>query len=123
MTADGDVIARAQPVGPDRRRWTLATDGFTHLATDAATTPDGVTRDGASGHSEYPRTGANGRLRTSGYNLAAIIADLPERAVTTCSPPPRSGSAGTRGASGIAHLRADNPGVSSNQVPPKGRER
>ncbi|MGF7122052.1 alpha/beta hydrolase [Rhodococcus sp. BE178] len=84
MTADGDVIARLNRFGPGPfGGGPYATDGFTHLATDAATTPDGVTRDGASGHSEYPRTGANGRLRTSGYNLAAIIADLPERAVTT----------------------------------------
>lgn len=49
---------------------------FTHLDTDATTTADGVTRQGASGHSEYPRSGDNGELRTSGYNTAVVIAGL-----------------------------------------------
>ncbi|CAM3167131.1 alpha/beta hydrolase [Prescottella defluvii] len=83
MTADGDVIARLNRFGPGPfGGGPHATDGFTHLATEAGTTPDGVARDGASGHSEYPRPGADGHLRTSGYNLAAIVAGLPERAVT-----------------------------------------
>jgi hypothetical protein len=35
-----------------------------------------VARDGASGHSEYPRFGGNGYLRTTGYNLAIITGGL-----------------------------------------------
>ncbi|WP_433608627.1 alpha/beta hydrolase [Prescottella agglutinans] len=82
MTADGDVIARLNRFGPGPLGGgPYATDGFTHLGTDAADTPDGVRRDGAVGHSEYPRVGDDGRLRTSGYNLAVVVAGLPERAV------------------------------------------
>ncbi len=50
-----------------------------HLSSDAATTPDGVVRQGASGHSEYPRpVEVDGRqvLRTPAYNLAIIGAGL-----------------------------------------------
>ncbi len=46
------------------------------LSTGATTTHDGVARDGASGHSEYPRFGGNGYLRTTGYNLAIIAGGL-----------------------------------------------
>ncbi|WP_029116220.1 alpha/beta hydrolase [Mycobacterium sp. URHB0044] len=46
------------------------------LSTGATTTHDGVARDGASGHSEYPRFGGNGYLRTTGYNLAIITGGL-----------------------------------------------
>ncbi|MCL2534461.1 MAG: alpha/beta hydrolase [Nocardiaceae bacterium] len=82
MTAAGDVIAYLNRFGPGPYGGgPHTTDGFTHLATDAATTPDGLSRDGASGHSEYPRLGPDGRLRTSGYNLAAIVANLPERSI------------------------------------------
>lgn len=55
-----------------------------HLSSDAATTPDGVVRQGASGHSEYPRPtevhnpdGSTTQvLRTPAYNLAIIGAGL-----------------------------------------------
>lgn len=77
MTADGDVIARLGRFGPGP----YATDGFTHLETDAVGTPDRVRRDGAAGHSEYPRVADDGRLRTSGYNLAVVVAGLPGRAI------------------------------------------
>ena len=47
------------------------------LSTEAAVTPtDNVPRDGAYTHADYPRTGGNGELRTTGYNLAIIAADL-----------------------------------------------
>lgn len=50
---------------------------FQQLATDAMVTPDGVPRQGVSEHAEYPRFGDNGSdLRVTGYNLAAITADL-----------------------------------------------
>ncbi|MGB8408104.1 MAG: alpha/beta hydrolase [Mycobacterium sp.] len=53
---------------------------FTHLATGAATVPDG--RGGflnlaeAHGHSDYPRTTDGGGLRTTNYNIAAVVAGL-----------------------------------------------
>ncbi|MCX5042131.1 alpha/beta hydrolase family protein [Aldersonia sp. NBC_00410] len=77
MTAHDDPIAHLNRFGwsPGYR------SDFTHLDTDATTTPDGVPRDGATGHGEYPRSGANGELRTSGYYAAVILAGLPELAV------------------------------------------
>ncbi|MCF6386950.1 hypothetical protein L2K20_08185 [Mycobacterium sp. MBM] len=50
----------------------------------AGTTPDGVYREGASGHSEYPRpftVDGTDQLRVTGYNTAAVIAGVPEMAV------------------------------------------
>lgn len=61
-----------------------ADGSFTQLSTQAGTTPDGIYREGASGHSEYPRpftVDGNDRLRVTGYNTAAIIAGLPDSAV------------------------------------------
>lgn len=61
-----------------------ADGSFVQLSTEAGTTPDGVYRDGASGHSEYPRpftVDGNDRLRVTGYNTAAVIAGLPDSAV------------------------------------------
>lgn len=58
---------------------------FTHLDTDATTTGDGMPRQGSSEHSEYPRSGGIGELRTSGYNTAVVIAgltDVPGQLVT-----------------------------------------
>ncbi|GAB2634494.1 alpha/beta hydrolase [Prescottella soli] len=87
MTAVGDVIARLNRFGPGPfGGGPYATDGFTHLGTDAVTTPDGVRRDGAAGHSEYPRVGDDGHLRTSGYNLAVVVAGLPDRAIVVAGP-------------------------------------
>jgi hypothetical protein len=76
MTDHGDPVASFNRFGlspgymPD----------FTHLATDPTTTPDGVSRDGSIGHSEYPTLG-NGQLRTSGYNIATVVAGIPDRVV------------------------------------------
>ncbi|AOW94960.1 hypothetical protein BFN03_13420 [Rhodococcus sp. WMMA185] len=55
--------------------------GLEQLSVREATTPDGVLREDANGHSEYPRPSGNGELRTSGYNMAVIVAGLPELAV------------------------------------------
>ena len=72
MTAHDDPVAHMNRFG-----WSPGyMSEFTHLDTDAATTADGVTRQGASGHSEYPRSGDNGELRTSGYNTAVVVAGL-----------------------------------------------
>jgi hypothetical protein len=61
-----------------------ADGSFVQLSTTAGVTPDGVYREGVSGHAEYPRPfSADGtdRLRVSGYNTAAVIAGLPETTV------------------------------------------
>ncbi|MGL4305201.1 MAG: alpha/beta hydrolase [Mycobacteriaceae bacterium] len=59
------------PFGPDPRESDLE-----QLSVRDALTPDGVQRQGAHGHSEYPRNGDNGQLRTSGYNIAIVVAGL-----------------------------------------------
>jgi hypothetical protein len=72
MTAHDDPVAHMNRFG-----WSPGyMSEFTHLDTDATTTADGVTRQGASGHSDYPRSGDNNELRTSGYNTAVVIAGL-----------------------------------------------
>ncbi|WP_245819838.1 hypothetical protein [Rhodococcoides yunnanense] len=72
MTAHDDPVAHMNRFG-----WSPGyMSEFTHLDTDATTTADGVARQGATGHSEYPRSGDNGELRTSGYNTAVVIAGL-----------------------------------------------
>ncbi|MFC7674798.1 alpha/beta hydrolase [Mycolicibacterium sp. GCM10028919] len=49
------------------------------LSSEAAVSPtDGQQRQGASSHADYPRTGDNGALRTTGYNLAIIAGGLAE---------------------------------------------
>ncbi|MFA5707345.1 alpha/beta hydrolase [Mycolicibacterium sp.] len=52
---------------------------FERLATDASEPTYGPPREGASGHSEYPRLGSNAVLRTPGYNLAIVAAGLADR--------------------------------------------
>lgn len=58
---------------------------FTHLATGAATVPDGhggtLTLQDAHGHSDYPRFPDGGGLRTTNYNIAAVVAGLGGTAV------------------------------------------
>ncbi|WP_405498320.1 alpha/beta hydrolase [Nocardia sp. NBC_00511] len=77
MTGGDDKIANLPRFGDNPR--TLP--GFTHLETGPSTTPDGVHRDGAYQHADYPRNGSNNQLRTSGWNTAMIVAGLPEEAV------------------------------------------
>lgn len=43
---------------------------------------DGQLHERAYGHSEYARTGSNGNLRMSGYNLAVVLAGLPADLIT-----------------------------------------
>lgn len=58
--------------------------GFTTLDADSRLVDDrtvgGSHREQSTGRSGYTRSGDNGKLRTTGYNLAAIIADQPEKA-------------------------------------------
>ncbi|MFH5230680.1 alpha/beta hydrolase [Antrihabitans spumae] len=73
-----DVPALVERFGPDPH----TNPNFTHLSTDPGTTSDGILREGAHTHADYPRTGSDGEtLRISGYNIAAVVAGLPELAV------------------------------------------
>lgn len=58
---------------------------FTRLATGPAAVPDGhggpPDLDGAHGHSDYPRQGGNDLPRTTGYNIAAVVGGLSNRAI------------------------------------------
>ncbi|WP_450104125.1 alpha/beta hydrolase [Rhodococcus triatomae] len=80
LEADGDVlipdIGRIHRFGPDP-----STADFEQLATDAGTSPDGVAREGVRSHSQYPQLGGNRELRMSGYNMASVVAGLPDQVV------------------------------------------
>ena len=80
--AHADLVADLGGFGRDPS--TLA--GVTSLATDARTLPDGSLGAASSGHSEYTDQGmAQGddgyRRTTATYNMAAVVAGMPERAV------------------------------------------
>jgi len=67
--------------------------GFTELSVNTDVAPGGKFGDGqlherAYGHSEYARDGSNGQLRMSGYNLAAVLAGLPNDLVKPLPIPP-----------------------------------
>lgn len=94
MSADNDLVSEGvglfgEPMTPGLADGpahgpNVNTLPLEHLGTDAALTPDGVQRQGASGHSEYPRyvevVSPDGTktnvLHTPGYNLAIIGAGL-----------------------------------------------
>jgi hypothetical protein len=66
---------------------------MTQLSIDTGAAPGGSLGDGmlherAYGHSEYARDGSNGQLRMSGYNLAAVLAGLPNDLVKAQPLPP-----------------------------------
>lgn len=81
MTNDGDPIAHANRFGrsPASLPW------VTHLSTDEISISDEFgnerTYTEGEGHAEYPRNGGNGLLHRSGYNLAAVVAGLPQNAM------------------------------------------
>lgn len=64
-------------LGPDP----ATNSNFIQLDTHATTTTDGRHLDGAAGHSEYPRMGSNGELRTPGYNISAVVAGIDDNSV------------------------------------------
>ncbi len=79
LRAADDPITLADTLrtfGPDP-----VTTRLEQLSVAAGTTADGIPREAASGHSEYPRPSGTGpyegELRTSGYNMAVIIGGLP----------------------------------------------
>lgn len=70
--ANRDPVADFATFGPDPNQM----GGVTGLSTDAGTTPDGVDRDGSSGHSEYNKNNS-----MSQYNQAVVVGGMPDRAV------------------------------------------
>jgi Alpha/beta hydrolase len=54
---------------------------FPQLSADAGVDPGGVLRDGVQSHADYPRLGSGDQLRMSGYNLAAVLAGIPDNQV------------------------------------------
>ncbi|MBF6327507.1 alpha/beta hydrolase [Nocardia transvalensis] len=67
--------------GPDP-----VTTNLEQLSVRETTTSDGVRREDANGHAEYPRPSDSkgeykGELRTSGYNMAVVVAGLPQLVV------------------------------------------
>ena len=76
--------------------------GFTELSAYSGQAASGTVGDGdwherAYGHSEYARTGDNGELRMSAYNLAAVLAGLPQDTVSPPADPPQPFIMGPRG--------------------------
>lgn len=45
-------------------------------------------REGVQSHADYPRADNDGNLRMSGYNLAAVVAGLPDNQLVFAPPPP-----------------------------------
>lgn len=86
------MSADADPVSEEIKKWGISfpsladlgghgpnptSSSFERLGTDASQSGGpGAMREGATGHSEYPRLGSNGMLRTPGYNLAIIASGL-----------------------------------------------
>ena len=76
--------------------------GFTDLSAYSGQAASGTVGDGdwherAYGHSEYARAGDNGELRMSAYNMAAVLAGLPQDTVSPPADPPQPFIAGPRG--------------------------
>ncbi|NLU83030.1 alpha/beta hydrolase [Rhodococcus sp. HNM0569] len=83
MTAHDDPVAHLNRFGLSPGY----IPGFTNLETESITLPGGDVREGATGHSEYPRLGDNGQLRTTGYNTAMIVGGMPDKAVVGSAGP------------------------------------
>jgi hypothetical protein len=60
---------------------------FPELSAQAGPDPGGVIREGVQAHADYARLGSDNQLRMSGYNLAAVMAGLPND-VELAPPPP-----------------------------------
>jgi pimeloyl-ACP methyl ester carboxylesterase len=74
-----DVISELGALGPAPQD----VPGMTELSVDTGAAPGPVRGDGqlherAYGHSEYARDGSNHQLRMSAYNMAAVLAGLPD---------------------------------------------
>lgn len=89
MQAPDDFVTGAIAPTAPLHGWGLNPYGgiLPELSTQAGISPDGVLREGVSSHAEYPRAGSDGALRMSGYNLAAVIAGLPQDQLVMAPPP------------------------------------
>ena len=54
---------------------------FVHLETGPVRAADGWQLEGAAGHSQYPEPGVAGLPRSTGYNIAAVVAGLPHNVI------------------------------------------
>lgn len=72
------TVAAVSPFGPPLSE----VPGMTELSVNSGTGFDGQWHERAYGHSEYARDGDNGQLRMSGYNMAAVLAGLPDWKIT-----------------------------------------
>jgi hypothetical protein len=73
-TAD---LSGAGHFGPDP----ATNPNFVHLETGPVRAADGWQLEGAAGHSQYPEPGSAGLPRTTGYNIAAVVAGLPHNVI------------------------------------------
>jgi pimeloyl-ACP methyl ester carboxylesterase len=60
---------------------------FPQLSAQSGLDPGGVLRDGVHQHADYARPGSGDQLRMSGYNLAAVLAGIPQNEVIMPPPP------------------------------------
>jgi hypothetical protein len=58
------------------------------LSSQAGLDGGNVFREGVQSHADYPRLGSDGNLRMSGYNLAVVVAGLPDNQLVFAPPPP-----------------------------------
>jgi hypothetical protein len=70
-------LSGAGHFGPDP----AANPHFVHLETGPVRAADGWQLEGAAGHSQYPEPGSAGLPRTTGYNIAAVVAGLPHNVI------------------------------------------
>ncbi|MGH3561949.1 MAG: alpha/beta hydrolase [Mycobacterium sp.] len=81
MIGAHDFVADTIPIAHDFGPGLFDIPGMTELSVDSGIAPDGKLHEQSHGHSEYPRMGSNEELRMSGYNMAAVLAGLPDKIV------------------------------------------
>ena len=81
LVAAHDPIADTIPIVRRFGPALFEVPGMTELSVNGGVAPDGKLHERAHGHSEYPALGSNNELRMSGYNMAAVLAGLPEQTV------------------------------------------
>jgi hypothetical protein len=90
MRAPGDLITSL--VAPTAPLHGWGVDPYAGMFPELSSQPgfDGgdVLREGVQGHADYPRVGSDGNLRMSGYNMAAVVAGLPDNELVFAPPPP-----------------------------------
>lgn len=90
MQAPGDLITDAvAPLAPLHGWGTNPYSGILpELSSQAGVDPGGAYREGVDSHADYPRAANDGALRMSGYNIAAVVAGLPDDQLVMAPPPP-----------------------------------